>query len=169
MPCLLEQRLLITVPLGSPVVPFASLNVGIFMSPLTGDQRVWSLSWLIFLQNSQPESESSVQRLGGGRDIGWERQQQWNHHSGTVSQRWGTHAGKDLASRYSLTGFRSLFSLKFSLRCPKNQNTTCCHISALETGSLLTDSRLLCKSEKHPLKDEWFYNVRCLGENQERK
>lgn len=37
---LVVDNMLISTLLGNPLVPFASLNVGMFMSPLTGDQRV---------------------------------------------------------------------------------------------------------------------------------
>lgn len=71
----------------SPNTAYFSLET--FVSPTpTGDQRVWSLSRLIFLQNPQPEPESPVQRVGGGRDGGGERQQQRDHHGGAAGQRY---------------------------------------------------------------------------------
>lgn len=70
----------------SPNTAYFSLET--FVSPTTGDQRVWSLSRLIFLQNPQPEPESPVQRVGGGRDGRGKRQQQRDHHRGAAGQRY---------------------------------------------------------------------------------
>lgn len=41
----------------------------------------------------------------------------------------------------------------------------CYHISAQEIDLLLAGTGLLCKSGKHPPKDEWLYNFQCLEGN----
>ena len=161
-----------TTLLGSPFVPFASLNVGTFMSPLTGDQRVWSLSWLVFLQNPQPEPEPAVQRLGRGRNLRGQRQQQRNHHGGAVSQRCTTlvRASSPLGTWLCLSLCSTWNEACHALKNQVNRNFTCYRISAQEIVLLLVGTGLSWKSGKNPTRGEHnpkrLYNSMCLWEKQ---